>query len=595
MKKGLKVFAWLLAALVLLLSWPAWQLYDEIRRARSEDPLVWEDAIAALEARSRGVCAPGECVVFVGSSSIRLWNTLEEDMSPIPVLSQGFGGAKLNDVVHYARRLVTAYSPRAVVVFAGTNDITPSSSKQPGVLLASYQSLVETLRATQPGLPLYYIGITPSPRRWSVWSRARETNALIAAWSATQPGLGFIDTSDALMGEDGEPLRENYRFDGLHLSERGYGVWADIIRSRLLQDLGIDGREVDPQPAGEVAFTVTAVTDRLAMPWSFAFLPGGDILVTERGGTLRRLHPDSGTLASISGVPAVFHEGQGGLFDVALHPDFPARPWIYLTYAAPMGEGRSTTRLVRARLEGDALGQLQVLYTAAPAEASQKHYGGRLLFADGYLYMTVGERGHRKRAQALDNDLGKVLRFYPDGRIPADNPFIATAGAKPAIYSYGHRNPQGLARHPETGAIWVTEHGPQGGDELNRLHPGANYGWPVITYGEEYGGGVIGEGVAKAGMEQPVYYYVPSIATGGLAFYHGEQFPAWRGDAFIGALRQLHLNRVAFAPDGSIAEHRLLEDLGLRVRDVKVGPDGNLYILSEQGSLLRLAPAGADP
>jgi glucose/arabinose dehydrogenase len=258
-----------------------------------------------------------------------------------------------------------------------------------------------------------------------------------------------------------------------------------------------------------------------------------------------------------------------------------------------MGEGRSTTRLARALLNGDALSQWEVLYTTEPVQDTRKHYGGRLLFSEGYLYMTMGERGAGEMAQRLDTDLGKVLRFRTDGSIPDDNPFAATPGARKAIFTYGHRNPQGLARHPATGEIWVTEHGPQGGDELNRLVAGANYGWPVITYGEEYGGGKIGEGTAKEGMEQPVYYYVPSIATGGLAFYQGGAFPGWNGDAFITALRDFHLNRLAFAPDGKVTEYRLLSELQLRVRDVKLGPDGRLYVLSEQGSLLRLDPAGA--
>jgi glucose/arabinose dehydrogenase len=342
--------------------------------------------------------------------------------------------------------------------------------------------------------------------------------------------------------------------------------------------------------AGAVNFTASALTDQLRMPWSFAFMPGGDILITERGGTLQRFDPDTGALTAITGVPEVFYQGQGGLLDVALHPDFPNPGWIYLTYATPMGEDGSTTRLARALLKGDALQQLSVLYTVEPVQTTRKHYGGRLLFSEGYLYMTMGERGVRDLAQQLDTDLGKVLRFNVDGSVPDDNPFAGMPDARPAIYSYGHRNPQGLARHPDTGELWVTEHGPQGGDELNRLIPGANYGWPVITYGEEYGGGVIGEGVEKEGLEQPVHYYVPSIATGGLAFYQGAQFRAWNGDAFIGALRAFHLNRVSFAPDGSVTEHRLLQDLNLRVRDVKQGPDGNLYLLNEQGSLVRLAP-----
>lgn len=338
-------------------------------------------------------------------------------------------------------------------------------------------------------------------------------------------------------------------------------------------------------------FTATEITDQLKMPWSFAFMPGGDILVTERGGTVQRLNPDTGSLTPVSGVPEVFFRGQGGLLDIALHPGFPTPSWVYLTYSAPMGDGGSTTRLARARLEGNDLRDLEVLYTTEPVQETKKHYGGRLLFADDHLFLAMGDRGKRYLAQDLDADLGKVLRFNIDGSVARDNPFAETPGARAAIYTYGHRNPQGLARHPATGEIWVTEHGPQGGDELNRLQPGENYGWPVVTYGEEYGGGKIGEGTEKDGMTQPTYYYVPSIATGGLAFYQGRQFPTWNGDAFITALRGLHLNRLSFAPDGQVTEHRLLSDLDLRARDVKQGPDGNLYLLSEQGSLLQLAPA----
>ena len=347
----------------------------------------------------------------------------------------------------------------------------------------------------------------------------------------------------------------------------------------------------DRQRGTDTALTITTLTDQLTMPWSFAFMPDGNILITERGGTLRRLDPRTGSLTPIEGVPEVFYEGQGGLLDIALYPNFPDPAWVYLTYSAPMGEGRSTTRLARARLEGNALQGLEVLYTTEPVQDTKKHYGGRLLFSGEHLFMAMGDRGQRDLSQRLDTDLGKVLRFNTDGSIAADNPFAAAPNAHGAIYTYGHRNPQGLARHPVTGEIWITEHGPQGGDELNQLRPGANYGWPVITYGEEYGGGKIGEGTKKAGMEQPRYYYVPSIATSALVFYQGPAFPDWNGDAFIGALRAQHLNRLSFAADGQVSEHRLLADRNLRLRDVKQGPDGYLYLLSEQGALLRMAPA----
>lgn len=238
MKKTIKIIAVLLALLLVGLSWPAWQLYGEIQNARSEDPLVWEDAVRALEAKTRNQHAPGQAVVFLGSSSIRLWNSLATDMAPIPVIQHGFGGAKLNAVVYYAERLVSAYQPRAVVVFAGTNDIDPTASKTPEALLASYQALVEKVRSKQPDLPIFYIGITPSPHRWSVWPIAQATNRLIENWSSTDPNLYFIDTSPALLGSNGEPDPDNYFFDGLHLSKRGYGIWREIIRQRLLDDLG---------------------------------------------------------------------------------------------------------------------------------------------------------------------------------------------------------------------------------------------------------------------------------------------------------------------------------------------------------------------
>jgi lysophospholipase L1-like esterase len=235
MKKAIKILGVLLGLAVLGLSWPAWQLYEELQRARSEDPLVWEEAVSNLELNTRGLFAPGEAVVFIGSSSIRFWDTIAEDMAPIQVVQHGFGGAKLGDIVHYAGRLVSAYAPSAVVVFAGSNDIDPTASKSPEVLLARYQEFVRSIRAKQPAVPIFYIGITPSPLRWEVWPIAQSTNQLIQAWTATDPNLYFIDTSVGLLGQNGEPDRENYVYDGLHLSERGYAIWRDIIRQYLLQ------------------------------------------------------------------------------------------------------------------------------------------------------------------------------------------------------------------------------------------------------------------------------------------------------------------------------------------------------------------------
>lgn len=236
MKKTFRIIAILLVLMVLGLSWPGYKLYQGIAKSRSEDPQVWESDIVALEAKTAGVYQPGEPVIFIGSSSIRYWDSLAQDMAPIPVLQHGFGGAKLFDVVYYADRLVNAYQPRAVVVFAGTNDITPTASKSPALLLASYQDFVARVRQDNAELPVFYIGITPSPSRWSVWAIAREANSLIRAWGDTDPHLFFIDTSAGLLGSDGQP-NQDYYVDDLHLSDRGYQVWTDIIRGRLLQQL----------------------------------------------------------------------------------------------------------------------------------------------------------------------------------------------------------------------------------------------------------------------------------------------------------------------------------------------------------------------
>jgi len=237
-KKALKISFVLLGLMLIGVSWPAWQFYQEIRKSASENPLVWEEDIVELETVTRGQCPPDTCVVFVGSSSIRFWDSIAADMSPIRVIQHGFGGAKLNDIVHYAPRLVTAYRPRAVVVFAGTNDIDPRAQKTPAALLESYQAFVRVIDKAMPELPIYYIGITPSPMRWSVWPVAQEANRLIKEWSDTRNNLHFIDTSKVLLSDDGEPDGENYVIDGLHLSDQGYGRWTAVIRPRLLKEIG---------------------------------------------------------------------------------------------------------------------------------------------------------------------------------------------------------------------------------------------------------------------------------------------------------------------------------------------------------------------
>ena len=340
-------------------------------------------------------------------------------------------------------------------------------------------------------------------------------------------------------------------------------------------------------------FRLVTVAEGLEHPWGLAFLPDGGMLVTERPGRLRVIRDGRLDPVPVSGLPEIAAGGQGGLLDVALHPDFADNGVIYLSYAAESFLVKGT-EVARARFVDGRLADLEIILKMDPKSSGGRHFGSRLAFGpDGLLYVTLGERGDPDRAQDLGDLAGTVVRIAEDGQVPPDNPFVGRDDAAPEIYSYGHRNPQGLAVHPETGALWAIEHGPRGGDELNRLSPGANYGWPVITYGESYAGFPIGEGTAKPGMEQPRRYWVPSISPSGLAFYTGEAFPSWRGNLFLGALSGRALVRLELDGDEVVHEERLLEDLGARIRDVRTGPDGFLYLLTDHpdGKLLRLEPA----
>ena len=336
----------------------------------------------------------------------------------------------------------------------------------------------------------------------------------------------------------------------------------------------------------------------LSHPWGMAFLPDGGLLVTERPGRLRRVDKDGAVSEAIAGVPKVATGGQLGLFDVALDPDFAGNRLVYLAYSAP-AEGGSALTVARGRLSEDAarLDGVQVIFRAVPAESGTANIGGRLVFApDGKLFVTVGDRfSTRDLAQRLDNDLGKVVRINPDGSIPNDNPFADRPGARPEIFSYGHRNPQAAALHPRTGKLWIVEHGARGGDEINVVEAGRNYGWPVITYGEDYSGDPIGQGITqKTGMEQPLYYWDPVIAPSGMAFYGADLFPAWRGSLFVGGLRAQSLVRLELDGGKVTGEARLLKDVGDRIRDVAVGPDGALYVATDEGNgrILKLTPKG---
>jgi aldose sugar dehydrogenase len=345
-----------------------------------------------------------------------------------------------------------------------------------------------------------------------------------------------------------------------------------------------------------VQFRVVEVAKGLSHPWSLAFLPGGDMLVTERLGRLRLVRDGRLQSEAIAGTPKVYVRAQGGLFDVVLHPKFSDNHLLYLSYFAE-GRGGTAIEVMRARLDGSNLADGKVIFRAEPTMQGNYNLGSRLLFLpDGTMLITVGDRfTTRDQSQNLENDLGKIIRLNDDGSIPDDNPFQGKPGAKPEIFVYGTRNSQGLALRPGTSEIWETEHGPRGGDEVNILKAGANYGWPKITYGIDYDGSIISNKKELPGMEQPVVYWVPSIAPSGTAFYSGDKFPNWKGDLFVGALKLTHLRRLKLDGQKVTEQEILLEGMRERIRDVRSGPDGFLYLLTDEsnGRLLRLEPAGS--
>jgi glucose/arabinose dehydrogenase len=352
-------------------------------------------------------------------------------------------------------------------------------------------------------------------------------------------------------------------------------------------------RSPNPAPV-DAPYRVQTVVRGLDRPWGLAFLPDGRMLVTERPGRVRVVERDGRLSPPLGGVPPVFDRGQGGLLDVALHPRFADNHLVYLSYAEPGPRGTAGTAVARGRLGGTGLEDVRVIYRQEPKVTGTSHFGSRLVFApDGTLFVTQGDRyGERAQAQDLSSLIGKIVRINDDGSVPTDNPFVGRAGARPEIWSYGHRNVQGAALHPQTGRLWTAEHGARGGDELNHPEAGKNYGWPVITYGVDYSGFRIGEGTARAGMEQPVYYWDPVIAPSGLTFYTGDAFPRWKGSAFIGSLRPGLLVRLQLDGDRVALEERYVRDLDDRIRDVRQGPDGLLYLLTDRsdGRILRLEP-----
>ena len=339
---------------------------------------------------------------------------------------------------------------------------------------------------------------------------------------------------------------------------------------------------------------VITVASGLSHPWGLAFLPGGSMLVTERPGRLRVVSENGDVGAPLAGLPAVDARAQGGLLDVALDPAFADNRWVYWSYAEAAGDGGSNgTAVARGRLNGTRLDDVQVIFRQQPKVAAVAHFGGRLLFGrDSRLFVTLGDRLLRRDdAQKLDSHLGKVVRIEADGKVPADNPFTKTPGARPEIWSIGHRNVQGAALHPANGALWTHEHGPEGGDEVNIDEAGRNYGWPVVSYGVDYGSGrKIGEGTTKPGIEPPLTIWIPSIAPSGMAFLTSDRYPGWKGNLFVGALRGQTLVRLVLDGRKVIGEERLLTGGFGRIRDVRQGPDGWLYLLTDMadGRILRV-------
>lgn len=345
--------------------------------------------------------------------------------------------------------------------------------------------------------------------------------------------------------------------------------------------------------AEDLKYTIEKVATGVGIPWGLTFLPSGELLITDRAGKLYK-QTLGGDKISISGVPKVAARGQGGLMDIELHPEYSTNGWLYLSYSKPHDteSGSATTAILRAKLAGNALTNQEVIFEALPYSKRRHHYGSRLEFdRNGFLFFSVGDRGNRmQNPQNLDNHCGKIHRIHDDGSIPEDNPFVDVEGAMPSIYSFGHRNPQGVAMNPSTGEIWEHEHGPRGGDEINIIGKGKNYGWPVISYGINYNGTTFTEKTAQEGMEQPVLYWVPSIGACGMTFVKGNRYPAWKGAALVGSLRFEYLNLCKIENNKVVQEELLLPNIG-RLRSVEMGPDDYIYVGVEgPGTVYRLLP-----
>jgi glucose/arabinose dehydrogenase len=337
-------------------------------------------------------------------------------------------------------------------------------------------------------------------------------------------------------------------------------------------------------------YTLQNVVTGIEIPWGMTWLPDGSMLITEKSGILYQVK--NGTKTEIKNMPAVYLRGQGGLMDIALHPSYAKNGWIYMTYASSEGDGDGgNTKLIRAKLIDGSLAQMESLYKATPNSTRGQHFGSRIIFDnDGFLYFSIGERGNEKEnPQDIKRDGGKIYRLNDDGSIPQDNPFVGQAAAKEAIYTYGNRNPQGMAKHPETGEIWAHEHGPKGGDEINIIKKGANYGWPIVTYGINYNGTTISTETTKPGIENPIYYWLPSIAPSGMTFVTGDRYPYWKGHLLAGSLKFEYLELLKLRGNTVIDRQKIATNIG-RVRNVAQSPDGYIYLAVEGKGIFKIIP-----
>lgn len=370
-----------------------------------------------------------------------------------------------------------------------------------------------------------------------------------------------------------------------------------LTASAVLMSISSSDDKREHRAFSEANLKVDTVATGLTMPWASALLPNGDLLVTERGGKLRLVHDGKLDAQEITGIPEVHYKGQGGLLDIALHPDYKTNGWIYISYSSAKKEGEAgedggaNTALMRAKLKDHALTDIQQLFKAIPNVKGNVHYGGRIVFdKKGYVFLSLGERGQKENSQDLGRDQGKVVRLHEDGKIPTDNPFVKTTGARPEIWTYGHRNPQGLIINPATGVIWEHEHGPQGGDELNIIEKGKNYGWPLITFGIDYDNSIISKDTARAGLEQPVVYWKPSIAPCGITFLSNDKYKEWKGDLLVGSLKFMYLQHLTVKGNKVTKREIIFDKIG-RVRDVRMATDGNVYVVLENsGKVVRISP-----